>query len=212
MASRTVACCFEGVGFGEAIAVRSPSCVQLFMTPWIAVCQGSLSLTISWSLPKFMSIELVMSIESVRSNTELLIQTYYLLVIIYPAGFLINDRHPCSSSSTSWTPLIHKQLSWLSSHVPHLSLFSYAAWSLWLIHLFHHWSNSPSIACIWKNPALEEHGHLHQAAASFLKPFFPSPSRFNPSPVHSSAKRVLQSITFFFSHYCPQSLSHCYLF
>ena len=115
-------------------------------------CHSSLSLTISWSLPKFMSIELVMSTESVRSNTELLIQTFYLLVIIYPAGFLIKDRHPCSSSSTSWRPLFHKQLSKLSSHLPHPSLFSYAAWSLWLIHLFHHWSNSPSIACIWQNP------------------------------------------------------------
>lgn len=91
-------------------------------------CHSSLSLTISWSLPpEFMSIELVMSTESVRSNTELLIQTFYLLVIIYPAGFLIKDRHPCSSSSTSWRPLFHKQLSKLSSHLPHPSLFSYAA-------------------------------------------------------------------------------------
>ena len=29
-------------------------------TPWTAACQVSLSLTVSWSLPKFMSIELVM--------------------------------------------------------------------------------------------------------------------------------------------------------
>ena len=171
MASRTVACCFEDVGFGEAVAVRSPSCVQLFMTPWTAACQGSLSLTVSWSLPKFMSIELVMSIQSVRSNTELLIQTYYLLVIIYPAGFLINDRHSCSSSSTSWTPLIHKQLSWLSSHVPHLSLFYYSAWSLWLIHLFHHWSNSPSIACIWKNPSFRRTWSFTSSSCIILETF-----------------------------------------
>ena len=31
-----------------------------FMTPWTAACQASLFLTISWSLPKFMSTELVM--------------------------------------------------------------------------------------------------------------------------------------------------------
>ena len=31
------------------------------MTPWTAACQASLSLTISWSLPKFMSIESMMS-------------------------------------------------------------------------------------------------------------------------------------------------------
>ena len=38
----------------------SPSRVQLFVTPWTAACQVSLSLTISWSLPKFMSIASVM--------------------------------------------------------------------------------------------------------------------------------------------------------
>ena len=40
--------------------VQSPSHVQLFVTTWIAACQGSMFLTIFWSLPKFMSIELVM--------------------------------------------------------------------------------------------------------------------------------------------------------
>ena len=37
-----------------------PSHVQLFATPWTAARQASLSYTISWSLPKFMSIALVM--------------------------------------------------------------------------------------------------------------------------------------------------------
>ena len=36
------------------------SCVQLFVTPWIAALQASLSFTISWSLLRFMSIESVM--------------------------------------------------------------------------------------------------------------------------------------------------------
>ena len=36
------------------------SCVQLFVTSWTAAHQASLSLTISWSLLKLMSIELVM--------------------------------------------------------------------------------------------------------------------------------------------------------
>ena len=42
------------------VVVQSPSCVQLFAIPWTAACQASLSLTISCSLPKFMSIALVM--------------------------------------------------------------------------------------------------------------------------------------------------------
>ena len=39
---------------------QSLSCVQLFVTLWTAACQASLSLTISQSLLKFMSIESVM--------------------------------------------------------------------------------------------------------------------------------------------------------
>ena len=41
-------------------AVQSPSCVQLFVAPWTAACQASLSFTISRSLSKFMSIVSVM--------------------------------------------------------------------------------------------------------------------------------------------------------
>ena len=39
---------------------QSLSCVRLFATPWAATHQASLSITISWSLPKLMSIESVM--------------------------------------------------------------------------------------------------------------------------------------------------------
>ena len=42
------------------VIILSPSHVQFFMTPWTVACQASLSLTISWSLPKFMSIASVM--------------------------------------------------------------------------------------------------------------------------------------------------------
>ena len=42
------------------VVVQLLGCVRLFVTPWTAACQSSTSLTISWSLPKFMSIELVM--------------------------------------------------------------------------------------------------------------------------------------------------------
>ena len=35
------------------IFVQSPRHVRLFVTPWIAACQTTLSFTISWSLPKF---------------------------------------------------------------------------------------------------------------------------------------------------------------
>ena len=41
-------------------SVQSLTSVWLFATPWTAACQASLSITSSWSLPKSMSIELVM--------------------------------------------------------------------------------------------------------------------------------------------------------
>ena len=41
-------------------SVQLLSCVQLFVTPWTAACQASLSIINSWSLLKLMSTELVM--------------------------------------------------------------------------------------------------------------------------------------------------------
>ena len=43
-----------------SVVVQSPSHVGLFVTPWTAAWQVSLSLTISWSSPKFIFIALVM--------------------------------------------------------------------------------------------------------------------------------------------------------
>ena len=55
------------------------SCVQLFVTPWTAACQASLFHTISRSLPKFMSVELVM-----LSNHLILCCPLLLLLSISP--------------------------------------------------------------------------------------------------------------------------------
>ena len=46
---------------GECGVVQLLSHVRLFVTPWTAACQASLSFTISQSLLKLMSIESVMS-------------------------------------------------------------------------------------------------------------------------------------------------------
>ena len=45
----------------QVAVIQSLSCVQLFATPWTTAHHASLSFTISWSLLKLMSIELVMS-------------------------------------------------------------------------------------------------------------------------------------------------------
>ena len=44
----------------KIVVVQSPSLILLFTTPWTAAHQASLSLTFSQSLPKYMSIELMM--------------------------------------------------------------------------------------------------------------------------------------------------------
>ena len=53
--------------------------VQLFATPWTSACQASLSIANSWSLPKLMSIESVMS-----SNHLVLCRPLLLLPSIFP--------------------------------------------------------------------------------------------------------------------------------
>ena len=61
------------------VVVQSPNCVQLFMTPWTAACQASLSLIISWNLPKFISIQSVMP-----SNHLILCHPLLLLPSTFP--------------------------------------------------------------------------------------------------------------------------------
>ena len=56
------------------------SCFQLFVTPWTAACQATLSFTISWSLLKFMSTESVMP-----SNHHILCCSLLLLPPILPS-------------------------------------------------------------------------------------------------------------------------------
>jgi len=62
------------------VAVQLLSCIQLFVTPWTAAHQASLSFTISWSLLKLMSIELVMA-----SNHLILCCPLLLLPSIFPS-------------------------------------------------------------------------------------------------------------------------------
>ena len=60
---------------------------HLFVTPLTAACQVSLSATISWSLPKLMSIELVMP-----SNHLILCHPLLLLPSIFPSiGVFSNE-------------------------------------------------------------------------------------------------------------------------
>ena len=54
--------------------MQSLSCVSLYATPWTAACQASLSFTITWSLLRLMSTELMMP-----SNYPILCQSLLFL-------------------------------------------------------------------------------------------------------------------------------------
>ena len=61
-------------------SVQSPSCVRLFATPWTAARQASLSITNSQSLPKLMTVELVMP-----SNHLILCHSLLLMPSVFPS-------------------------------------------------------------------------------------------------------------------------------
>ena len=63
-----------------SVVVQSPSRVWLSVTTWTTACQASLFLTISWSLPKFISIKSVMP-----SNHLILCCHLLLLPTIFPS-------------------------------------------------------------------------------------------------------------------------------
>ena len=61
------------------VVVQSLNHVQLFVTPWTASRQASLSFTISWSLLKLMSID------SVMPSNHLILCRHLLLPSIFPS-------------------------------------------------------------------------------------------------------------------------------
>ena len=70
--------------FKQSIVVWSLSCTRLFAIPWTAACQTSVLFTISWSLLKLKSIELMMP-----SNHLILCRPLLLLSSIFSC---INNR------------------------------------------------------------------------------------------------------------------------
>ena len=78
----------------DSVSVQSLSRVQLFVTPWIAACQASLSITNSWSLLKLMSIKLVMP-----SSHLILCRRLLLLPLIPPSIRVFSNE---SALSMRW--------------------------------------------------------------------------------------------------------------
>ena len=85
----------KGLTKWNVVVVQLPSCVRLFGTPWTAARQAFLSLTISQSLPQFMSIALV-----IPSSHLILWCPLLLLPSIFPN---IRDFSNESSVHIRWT-------------------------------------------------------------------------------------------------------------
>ena len=89
--------------------VQVPSRIWLFATPWTAACQASLSFTVSQSLVRLTSIELVMP-----SNHHILCCPLLLMTSIFPnisvlsseTALLIRDPEYLSFSFSSVPPMI----------------------------------------------------------------------------------------------------------
>ena len=103
--------------------VQSLSCVLLFVTPWTAVCQVSLSSTVFWSLLEVLSIESVMS-----SNHLIFCHPLLLLPSVFPSiRVFSNESVLCIrwpkywsfsfsiSPSNEYSGLISFRLDWLQS-------------------------------------------------------------------------------------------------
>ena len=78
-------------------SVQSLSHVRLFVTPWTAARQASLSITNSQSLPKLMSIKLVMS-----SNHFILCHPPFLLPSIFPSFRAFSNESVLPSGGQSF--------------------------------------------------------------------------------------------------------------
>ena len=102
--------------------VQSPSHVQFFVIPWTAACQASLSFTISWSLLKFMSIELVMLSNHLNLCCPLLLPSVFPRIRVSSNESALPIRWPkywsfnfSISHSSEYSVLISFRINWFIS-------------------------------------------------------------------------------------------------
>ena len=78
----------------HVVVVQSPSRVWLFVTPWTAAHQASLSSTNSWSLLKLMSIELVMLSNHLILCCPLLLPWIFPSIRVFSSESILHIRWP----------------------------------------------------------------------------------------------------------------------
>ena len=77
------------------VVVQSLSRVRLFATPWNAACHASLSYAVSWSLLRFMSIDLMMP------SNSLILCCPLLLSSLFPSIRVFSNELALGKSSNS---------------------------------------------------------------------------------------------------------------
>ena len=108
------------MGVGIFSLVQSLSCVQLFVTPWTATRQASLSITNSQSPPKPMSIESVMPSSHLILCHPLLPLSVFASISVFSHKSVLHIRWPkyCSfsfsiSPCNEYSGLISCRMGWL---------------------------------------------------------------------------------------------------
>ena len=102
------------------VSVQLLSCVRLFVTPWTAACQASLSITNSWSLPKLMSIELVMPSNHLILCHPLFLPSIFLSISVFSKESVLRIGWPkywnfsfSVSPYNEYSELISFRMDWL---------------------------------------------------------------------------------------------------
>ena len=104
----------------HAVVVQSFSHVRLFPTPWTAACQASMSFTVSWSLLKLISIELVMASNHLILCHPLLLLSVFPSIRVFSNDLALRIRWPeylsfSTSTSNEYSWLIPLRLTGLIS-------------------------------------------------------------------------------------------------
>ena len=145
ISSKTPFCCLLGLvwfGFGSTVVVQSLSHVRVLVTPWTAARQASLSLIISQSLLKFMSIA------SVMPSNRLILWCPLVLPSIFPSMRDFSNesavliRWPKYWSFTFSISPSNEYSRWISLKIDWFHLFAVQET---LRSLFHHHSSKASI-------------------------------------------------------------------
>ena len=147
----------EGKGSVQLSSVQLLSCVWLFVTPWTAALQASLSITNSQSLLKLMSIESVMpSNHLILCDPLLLPPSLFPSIRVFSNESVLCIRWPkywsfsfSISPSNEHPGLIFFRMDWLDLLAAQGTLKS----------LFQHHSSKASI--LGAQLSLESHSHIH---------------------------------------------------